>query len=71
VSRTHTARQARSATLRAWRNVRWYLREFTGEARWDHYREHCAEHGHTPMSRREFERRRADAAEQNPVTRCC
>jgi uncharacterized short protein YbdD (DUF466 family) len=56
---------------RAWQGVRWYLREFTGEARWDHYLEHCAEHGHTPMSRREFERRRADAAEGAAINRCC
>ena len=51
--------------------MRWYLREFTGEARWDRYLEHCAEHGHAPMSRREFERRRSDAAETNPISRCC
>jgi hypothetical protein len=51
--------------------VRWYLREFTGEARWDHYLDHCAAHGHEPMSRYEFERARADAAEANPVARCC
>jgi uncharacterized short protein YbdD (DUF466 family) len=51
--------------------VRWYLREFSGEARWDDYLRHCAEHGHEPMSRREFERRRADAAENAPMSRCC
>jgi uncharacterized short protein YbdD (DUF466 family) len=51
--------------------VRWYLREFTGEARWDDYLDHCAEHGHSPMTRREFERRRADLAEKNPISRCC
>jgi uncharacterized short protein YbdD (DUF466 family) len=71
VSPTDTAGPVRTATVRAWQNVRWYLREFTGEARWDDYLAHCAEHGHTPMSRREFERRRADAAEKNPVSRCC
>ncbi len=60
-----------SALGRGLRNVRWYLREFTGEARWDDYLAHCAEHGHTPMSRYEFERQRADAAEQNPMSRCC
>ena len=60
-----------SAVVRAWRGVRWYLREFTGEARWDHYLEHCEAHGHTPMSRREFERLRADAVEKNPISRCC
>jgi uncharacterized short protein YbdD (DUF466 family) len=51
--------------------VRWYLREWSGEARWDDYLRHCSEHGHDPVSRREFERRRADAKEQAPVTRCC
>jgi hypothetical protein len=40
---------AASAVARAWRGVRWYLREFTGE----------------------FERRRADALERTPVSRCC
>ena len=62
---------ASGAVLRAWRGVRWYLREFTGEARWDAYLEHCAEHGHTPMTRREFERRRSDEAEKTPISRCC
>jgi uncharacterized short protein YbdD (DUF466 family) len=60
-----------AALSRAWEGVRWYLKEFTGEARWDDYLEHCAEHGHAPMSRYEFERQRTDAAERNPVTRCC
>ncbi|MGY1752437.1 YbdD/YjiX family protein [Blastococcus sp. SYSU D01042] len=60
-----------AAVVRAWRSLRWYLREFTGEARWDRYLEHCAAHGHEPMTRREFERRRSDALEANPVSRCC
>jgi uncharacterized short protein YbdD (DUF466 family) len=60
-----------ASAVRAWRGVRWYLREFTGEARWDRYLEHCVEHGHTPVSRREFERRRSDALERNPMSRCC
>ncbi len=60
-----------AAVVRAWRGVRWYLREFTGEAVWDRYVEHCAEHGHTPMSRREFARRGADALDNNPNSRWC
>lgn len=60
-----------TAAGRAMRGVRWYLREFTGEARWDRYLEHCAAHGHEPMTRREFERRRSDALEANPGARCC
>ena len=66
-----TAGDVRAAVVRAGRGVRWYLREWSGEARWDDYLRECAEHGHAPMSRREFERRRADAAERNPVSRCC
>ena len=60
-----------SAMIRALRGVHWYLKELTGEAAWDRYLEHCSEHGHTPLSRREFERRRSDALEANPVSRCC
>ncbi len=62
---------AAGRVARAWRGVRWYLREFTGEARWDDYLEHCAAQGHAPMTRYEFERQRTDAAEKNPVSRCC
>jgi uncharacterized short protein YbdD (DUF466 family) len=65
------ATAVRSAAGRAWHGVRWYLREWSGEARWDDYLRHCAEHGHQPMSRREFERRRADERERTPVSRCC
>ena len=61
----------RAAAVRAWRGLRWYLREWSGETRWDDYLERCAQHGHEPISRREFERRRADAVERNPVSRCC
>jgi hypothetical protein len=66
-----TTAEVREAVLRAGRGVRWYLRELSGEARWNDYLRECAEHGHEPISRREFERRRADAAERNPVSRCC
>ena len=65
-----TARAGR-AVVQAMRNVRWYLRELTGEARWDDYLQHCGAHGHPPMSRRAFERQRADEAEKNPISRCC
>ena len=60
-----------AAVGRVLRNVHWYLKEFTGEARWDEYLAHCRQHGHTPMSRYEFERQRTDAAEKNPISRCC
>ena len=66
-----TAGEVRAAVVRAGRGVRWYLREWSGEARWDDYLRDCAEHGHAPISRREFERRRAAALERTPVNRCC
>jgi uncharacterized short protein YbdD (DUF466 family) len=58
---------------RALRSVVWYLREVTGETAYDRYLEHHRrEHsGDEPMSRREFERRRADAADERPQARCC
>ena len=66
-----TAAEVRAAVVRAGRGVRWYLREFSGEARWDDYLRECAEHGHAPVGRREFERRRSDLAERTPASRCC
>jgi uncharacterized short protein YbdD (DUF466 family) len=58
---------------RALRNVVWYLREVTGESAYDRYLEHQRlEHpGEEPMGRREFERRRTDAQDENPRARCC
>lgn len=47
------------------------LKEATGEARWDDYVAQCHRHGHEPMTRREFERRRADLKERSPQSRCC
>jgi hypothetical protein len=56
---------------RAGRGVVWYLKEFTGEARWDDYLERCARDGVEPMSRRAFERHRADHRETQVEGRCC
>ena len=56
---------------RAARGLWWYLREVSGEARWDEYLARCTEENRTPMSRREFERHRADHRERNPQSRCC
>lgn len=61
----------REALTRAGRGVRWYLKEVTGEARWDEYVDHCRRHEHEPMSRREFERQRSDLKEASPQSRCC
>jgi len=60
-----------SALVRAWRGVRWYVREATGEARWDEYVERCAREGVEPMSRRAWERHRADRREHDLRGRCC
>ena len=61
----------RSAITRVGRGIRWYLREATGEAKWDAYIADCQGQGVVPMSRREFERHRADHREHNLQTRCC
>lgn len=59
--------------MRILRALHWYLRELTGESAYDRYCErHEREHpGHPPMPRREFERRRSDAADVRPGSRCC
>jgi uncharacterized short protein YbdD (DUF466 family) len=60
------------ATLtRVGRGVSWYLKQATGEAKWDEYLVRCAREGTKPMSRRDFERHRADHKENNPQSRCC
>ncbi len=51
--------------------VRSLLREATGESKWDAYLERCRQEGRAPMSRREFERHRAEHRERNPQARCC
>lgn len=51
--------------------LRWYVRELTGEARWDEYVADCAERGVVPMSRREFERHRDHWRETAAGSRCC
>ena len=57
--------------VRTGRGLRWYLRQATGEAKWDEYLADCRSSGATPMTRREFERHRADHRERNPQSRCC
>jgi uncharacterized short protein YbdD (DUF466 family) len=53
------------------RDVRSLLRQATGEAKWDEYVARCARDGTIPMTRRDFERHRADHREGNPQSRCC
>jgi uncharacterized short protein YbdD (DUF466 family) len=54
-------------------SVRWYLREVSGESAYDRYVAHmCRDHpDQLVMSRRDFERRRQDARDENPRARCC
>ena len=61
----------KGALIEALRGVRWYLHQVTGECKWDEYVARCDEEGSTPMTRRAFERHRADHRERNPRSRCC
>ena len=61
----------RDSVIAAGRGVRWYLRQVTGESKWDEYVDRCARDGTVPMSRRDFERHRAQHREENPQSRCC
>jgi uncharacterized short protein YbdD (DUF466 family) len=61
-----------TVVLAAARKLRWYVRELTGEARWDDYLAECAAFDEEPMSRRAFERLRDDEREHLPGEgRCC
>ncbi len=51
--------------------VRWYVREATGEARWERYLERCRAEGREPLERREYERDRSDHRDAHPEGRCC
>ena len=62
---------ALAAVGEALRGVRWYLRQVDGSARWEEHLRSSAEHGHRPLTRREFERRRADARAGSVSSRCC
>ena len=58
---------------RAFEGVRWYLREVSGESRYDRYVEHMRrDHPEQAvMSRREYERRQMQMRDENPRARCC
>ena len=62
-----------TALREAFAGVRWYLREVSGESRYDRYVEHMRrDHpDQAVMSRREYERRRMDQRDENPRARCC
>ena len=61
----------KETVLRTGRAVRWYVRQATGEAKWDEYVDRCRTQGVDPMTRREFERHRSDHRESDPQARCC
>ena len=61
----------KAAVLKAGRGVVWYLKQASGEAKWDEYVERCDRDGSPPMTCREFERHRADHRENTPQSRCC
>lgn len=61
----------RDAVLRGARALRWYIRQVSGEAKWDEYVAQCRAHGCEPKTRREFERQRAEHRENSPQARCC
>jgi uncharacterized short protein YbdD (DUF466 family) len=60
-----------SVVTKAWRGVAWYLKQLSGEFRWDDYLAACERDDVTPTTRREFERHRADRVEHAPMARCC
>ncbi|MFD7662267.1 CstA-like transporter-associated (seleno)protein [Streptomyces sp. NPDC059788] len=64
-----------SGVRRALGRIRWYVRELTGESAYEHYVAHVRQHApDAPVpGRREFERRRAAAREDDPRSgfRCC
>lgn len=61
----------RTGVVRVGLGIRWYLKQATGEAKWDEYLARCHTQGIQPMSRRDFERHRAEHQENNPQSRCC
>jgi uncharacterized short protein YbdD (DUF466 family) len=61
----------RATAVSAGHGIRWYLRQVTGEAKWDEYLERARGEEVEPMSRRDFERHRTDQHEHHPRARCC
>ena len=60
-----------SVVRRGVEGLRWYLKQVSGEARWETYLERCTKEGVEPMTRREYERHRSEVREHNPASRCC
>ena len=53
------------------RGVGWYLKQASGEAKWEEYLDRCRCEGVPPVTRREFERHRAQHREEQGPSRCC
>ncbi|PAU67259.1 CstA-like transporter-associated (seleno)protein [Bifidobacterium criceti] len=70
---TAVALRMAQAAMRVWRGVVWYVRELSGEARYDHYLEHMRrDHpGTCTLTEREFLRARERAEREHPNTSCC
>lgn len=62
-----------SPVRRAWARARWWVRQLSGEAKYDAYVAHHRAHhpGEEPMSVGEFWRSEHARAEANPGSRCC
>ena len=60
----------RAAAQRIGHGIRWFLKQSTGEAKWDEYLERCRGEDVEPTSRRDFERHRAEHKESHPQSRC-
>ena len=61
----------RSPALKVGRGIRWYLKQVSGEAKWDEYLERARSQDVEPMTRRDFERHRSKHKANNPQARCC
>lgn len=70
---TTMVRRIWSALLKAKAGFVWYVREFSEEAKYDHYLEHFAsEHPcETPLTEREYWRMREEYDRKHPNTSCC
>ncbi|MGW9715520.1 YbdD/YjiX family protein [Micrococcus aloeverae] len=62
-----------SPARRTWQAVRWWVRQLSGEGRYDAYVAHHRVHHpeRAPMTEREFWRAEYARQEENPGSRCC
>lgn len=69
----HTWKSITAHIRRAWQGVVWYMREISGEARYDHYLEHMhAHHPHEePLDERAWLREQEQYQRLHPNTSCC